>query len=144
MDNQQFNHQKRQSIRLAIESGFVMNSELRRWRAESDKKVGSTFADKMDAIGFRLDRYGDMQADIQELSESVVSMSPRRQMVAIAEIKAMVDTYKAVFEDLKADFGYKGTFEQYIEDVLTVAESIGSDASMEQIGKRVLTSFRRR
>ena len=116
-----------------------MNSALRRLRAESKNSFDSVVADKMDAMKFRMRTCGDMQCDTKKLGDSIVAMKPHQQMRAIAEMKAMIDTYKEVFNEVKTKFGYQGTFEQYIEDVLEAVESADADTPMEQIGKTVLT-----
>lgn len=138
MDNQQFNYQKRQGVRQAIESGFAMNPALRSLRAESKSSFGSVVADEMDAMKFRMRTCGDMQCDTKKLGDSIVAMKPQQQMRAIAEMQAMIDVYKDVFDEVRTKFGYQGTFEQYIEDVLAAAESADPDTPMEQIGTMVL------
>lgn len=130
MKNNMTNEIKRQEVRRAILKGLSNYPEA------CDAK--SIVADTIDAMAFRMGRNGDLKCDSEKLTNHILKMTPEEQTRAVVELEAMTKTYKQLFETVKAKTRYKGTFEDYIDEVSVVAGNEKPSTSMEDIAKSVL------
>ena len=144
MYNLKVNEHQRKSARQAMKSRVAAHSAPSSLSASFKDQFGPIIAKQMDAVGFQKHTCRDLQRSIQKLGDSVVALPLQQQLQATADIHAMLDVYKEVFNEVKAKYGYHGTFEQYIEDVSAAVESADPDTPVQQIGKLVLTHQIRR